>query len=116
MSTAATCRWLRYSCLTPSGHRPTPGSPLPMVSLRSSTRVLVSAGLAAACLSVGYGLGLRDSLGVSAPPRPPVSAADQRAFGVVWETLAELQRDYYQRDALDPDKLAAGAARGMVQA
>ena len=87
-----------------------------MPSLRSPGRVLVSAGLAAACLTAGYGLGLRDSLGVHQPSQPTMSAADQRAFGVVWETLGELERDYYQRDKLDPDKLAAGAARGMVQA
>ena len=45
-----------------------------------------------------------------------LSADDQRAFGVVWETLTELERDYYRRDQLDAEKLAAAAAKGMVAA
>jgi carboxyl-terminal processing protease len=82
-------------------------------------RNLLIAGLAAACLLVGYGLGLRNAAGVAQlrPPAPAqLSAADQRAFGVVWETLTELERDYYRRDQLDAEKLAAAAARGMVAA
>jgi carboxyl-terminal processing protease len=75
--------------------------------------------LAAACLASGYALGLRDA-GGSGLVRPPVpaqlSADDQRAFGVVWETLTELERDYNRPDKLNADKLAAGAAKGMVDA
>jgi carboxyl-terminal processing protease len=84
-----------------------------MSPLRPFLRALLTATLAVACLGVGYAFGLRDSLG-SGQLRPPVSAADQRAFGLVWETLGELERDYYQPRALDPDKLAAAAAKGMV--
>jgi len=82
-------------------------------------RTLLVAGLAAACLLGGYILGLRDAAGTGQlrPPAPAeLSAADQRAFGVVWETLTELERDYYRRDQLNPDQLAAAAARGMVAA
>jgi carboxyl-terminal processing protease len=75
--------------------------------------------LAAACLGSGYAIGLRDA-GGSGVLRPPVpaqlSADDQRAFGVVWETLTQLERDYYRPDKLNADKLAAGAAKGMVDA
>lgn len=82
-------------------------------------RTLGITGLAAACLLGGYALGLRDAAG-TAQLRPfapaEVSAADQRAFGVVWETLTELERDYYRRDQLSADKLAAAAAKGMVAA
>ena len=82
-------------------------------------RTLLIAGLAAVCLLGGYALGLRDAAGTS-PLRPPapvqLSADDQRAFGVVWETLTELERDYYRRDQLDAQKLADAAAKGMVAA
>src|ERR1700681_597386 len=82
-------------------------------------RTLLVTGLAAACLLGGYALGLRDAAGTGQlrPAAPAqVSAEDQRAFGVVWETLTELERDYYRRDQLDAGKLAAAAARGMVAA
>jgi carboxyl-terminal processing protease len=84
-----------------------------MSSLRPSLRVLLTASLAVACLVAGYAFGLHDSAGIT-QLRPSLSAPDQRAFGVVWETLAELERDYYQQQKLDPDKLAAAAAKGMV--
>ncbi|MDQ6671730.1 MAG: S41 family peptidase [Chloroflexota bacterium] len=82
-------------------------------------RRLLFAGLAAACLLGGYALGLRDAGGIARlrPPAPAqLSAEDQRAFGVVWETLAQLERSYYRRDELNADTLAAAAARGMVAA
>src|SRR5579859_3598072 len=85
-------------------------------------RTLLVTGLAAACFVGAYALGLHDGAGgaTSTPLRPPapaqLSADDQRAFGVVWETLTELERDYYRRDQLDPQKLASAAARGMVAA
>jgi carboxyl-terminal processing protease len=82
-------------------------------------RTLLIASLAAVCLLGGYALGRRDAAGTGqlGPPAPAqLSAADQRAFGVVWETLAELERDYYRRDQLNADALAAAAARGMVAA
>jgi carboxyl-terminal processing protease len=75
--------------------------------------------LAAACLVSGYAIGLRDAggTGLLRPPVPAqLSADDQRAFGVVWETLTELERDYYRPDKLSAEKLAAGAAKGMVDA
>ena len=50
------------------------------------------------------------------PPEASLSAADRAAFQVVWETLGQVERDYYRADQLDPRKLAAGAARGMVEA
>jgi carboxyl-terminal processing protease len=82
-------------------------------------RILLITGLATVCLLGGYALGLRDA-GAPGLLRPPVpaqlSAADQRAFGVVWETLAELERDSYRRDQLSADVLATAAARGMVAA
>ena len=108
MSTAAPSARLAYSCLI-SGLMPR--------LLR--VRTLLITGLAAVCLLGGYALGLRDAAGTG-PLRPPapaeLSAADQRAFGVVWETLTELERDYYRRDQLDAEKLAAAAAKGMVAA
>jgi carboxyl-terminal processing protease len=82
-------------------------------------RTLLVTGLAAACLIGGYALGLRDAAGTGLlhPPAPAqLSADDQRAFGVVWETLTELERDYYRRDQLDAETLAAAAAKGMVAA
>jgi carboxyl-terminal processing protease len=75
--------------------------------------------LAAACLVSGYAIGLHDAggTGLLRPPVPAqLSADDQRAFGVVWETLTELERDYYRPDKLSAEKLAAGAAKGMVDA
>lgn len=86
-----------------------------MSFLHRSARLLVSASIAATCLGAGYALGVRDAAG-TAPLRPSVSSADQRAFGVLWEAFADLQRSYYQPQKLDPDRLAAGAARGMVEA
>lgn len=74
--------------------------------------------LALSCLASGYLLGVR-SAPVVAPPAALVgglSPDDQQAFGVVWETLAQIEREYYQRDALDRHKLAEGAARGLVDA
>jgi carboxyl-terminal processing protease len=91
--------------------------PLPPRVFR--VRSLLVAGLAAACLLSGYALGLRDAAGTGQlrpPPPAQLSADDQRAFGVVWETLTELERDYYRRDQLDAQKLAAAAAKGMVAA
>jgi carboxyl-terminal processing protease len=82
-------------------------------------RTVLIAGLAAVCLVGGYALGLRDAAGAGQyrPPAPAqLSADDQRAFGVVWETLSELERDYYRRDQLDAQKLADAAAMGMVDA
>jgi carboxyl-terminal processing protease len=81
-------------------------------------RSTLTAILAAACLAGGYVLGLRDGgASLLRPPAPAqLSADDQRAFGVVWETLTELERDYYRPDKLNAEKLAAGAARGMVDA
>src|ERR1700730_946757 len=82
-------------------------------------RTLLIASLAASCLLAGYALGLRDAAGTGQlrPPAPAeLSASDQRAFGLVWETLTELERDYYRPDQLDAAKLAAAAAKGMVDA
>src|SRR5262245_19641505 len=81
-------------------------------------RPLATATLAAACLAGGYELGLRDAASgrVRPPPATQISANDQRAFGVVWEALGQLERDYYRPDQLNADQLAAGAARGMVEA
>jgi len=82
-------------------------------------QTLLIAGLAAICLLGGYALGLRDAAGTGQlrPLAPSqLSADDQRAFGVVWETLSELERDYYRRDQLDTQKLADAAAKGMVAA
>jgi carboxyl-terminal processing protease len=84
-----------------------------------AVRPLLYASLAALLLLGGYGLGLRDAArtGVVGPvPPAQVSAADQRAFGVVWEALSDLERNYYQADKLDAQKLAAAAAKGMVEA
>jgi carboxyl-terminal processing protease len=81
-------------------------------------RSALTAAVAALCLVSGYALGLRD--GGSSLLRPPapaqLSADDQRAFGVVWETLTELERDYYRPDKLNSERLAAAAAKGMVDA
>src|ERR1700682_2635745 len=82
-------------------------------------RPMLLAGLAALCLTAGYALGLRDATGTWQPRAPvstELSATEQRAFGVVWETLSELERNYYRPDQLDSHKLAAGAARGLVDA
>jgi carboxyl-terminal processing protease len=83
-------------------------------------RSVLTAVLAVACLSSGYALGLRDSAGSGSLLRPAAPAqlsdADQRAFGVVWEALTELERNYYQPDRLDAHTLADAAAKGMVQA
>src|SRR5262245_44221290 len=81
-------------------------------------RPIATATLAAACLAGGYELGLREAAPGRLQPPPPTqpSANDQRAFGVVWETLGQLERDYYRPEQLDADKLAAGAARGLVEA
>lgn len=82
-------------------------------------RALLVAGLALVCLLAGYGLGLRDAVGTGLlrPPAPAqLSAESQRAFGVVWETLTQLERDYYRRDQLNADALAAAAAKGKVAA
>jgi carboxyl-terminal processing protease len=92
-------------------------SPFPRLALRTT----LVASVAAVSLAGGYGLGLRDGqTGPRAlnPPAPPanISPAEQKAFGVVWETLAQLERDYYQPERLDPAVLAAGAAKGMVAA
>jgi carboxyl-terminal processing protease len=82
-------------------------------------RFLAGTALAASCLVGGYAVGVR-----AGPPaaqlRPPapaeLSADDQRTFGVIWEALTELKRDYYRPDQLDSEKLAAAAAKGMVDA
>jgi carboxyl-terminal processing protease len=71
--------------------------------------------LAAACLLGGYGLGVRTA-SVAPPALSGLSADDQQAFKVVSETLAQIERDYYRRDELDHQKLAEGAARGLVEA
>src|SRR5215471_15998204 len=71
--------------------------------------------LALACLLSGYAIGVR-SAALGAPPDTRLSEADRQAFQVVWETLGTIEREYYKRDQLDPRKLAAGAARGMVEA
>jgi carboxyl-terminal processing protease len=82
-------------------------------------RTVTATALAVSCLVGGYAVGVR-SAAPSAQPRPPapaeLSADDQRSFGVIWETLSELKRDYYRPDQLDSDKLAAAAAKGMVEA
>ena len=72
--------------------------------------------LPSACLLGGYGLGVRERRPSPAPPDASLSAADRAAFQVVWETLGQVERDYYRSDQLDPKKLAAGAARGLVEA
>jgi carboxyl-terminal processing protease len=84
----------------------------------SFVRPLLVASLAASCLAGGYSLGLRDGASGSPllPPTAQMSASDRRAFGVVWETLSTLERDYYRPEQLDPARLAAGAASGMVAA
>jgi carboxyl-terminal processing protease len=80
-------------------------------------RPLAIASLAGVCLAGGYELGLREAgIGRLRAPPAPLSADDRRAFGVLWETLGELERDYYRPEQLDASKLAAGAARGMVEA
>ncbi|HEY3062560.1 MAG TPA: S41 family peptidase [Chloroflexota bacterium] len=71
--------------------------------------------LAVSCLVGGYGLGMRSAT-ISAPPMANLSAEDQQAFRVVWETLAQIESDYYRRNELDRQKLADGAARGLVEA
>jgi carboxyl-terminal processing protease len=71
--------------------------------------------LAAACLLTGYGLGQRTATS-GLPTAAGLSAEDQRAFAIVWETLGQIERDYYKRDGLDHQKLAEGAARGLVEA
>jgi carboxyl-terminal processing protease len=68
---------------------------------------------AAACLLSGYAVGVRQA--TPAPTFSQLSAPDQHAFGIVWETLGQLEREYYQRDDLDTRALAEGAARGMVE-
>jgi carboxyl-terminal processing protease len=82
-------------------------------------RTLAAASLALSCLAGGYAVGVRSAAG-SLQPRPPapaeLSADDQRTFGVIWETLSELKRDYYRPDQLDAEKLATAAAKGMVDA
>jgi carboxyl-terminal processing protease len=72
--------------------------------------------LAVACLLTGYGLGTRNAVTGGPPAGTSLSAEDQRAFAIVWETLGQIERDYYRRDALDHQKLAEGAARGLVDA
>src|SRR3954471_23451405 len=78
-------------------------------------RYLFTGLLAVACLLSGYGLGVR-SAAITAPPETNLSATDRAAFQVVWETLGQVERDYYRADQLDARKLAAGAARGLVEA
>src|SRR4051794_18101855 len=78
-------------------------------------RSLFTALLALACLLGGYGLGVR-SASLALPPEAGLSAADRAAFQVVWETLGQVERDYYRPDQLGGKKLAAGAARGLVEA
>jgi hypothetical protein len=72
-------------------------------------RSLFTALLAVGCLLGGYGLGVR-SAAIAGPPEASLSAADRAAFQVVWETLGQVERDYYRADQLDSRKLAAGAA------
>jgi carboxyl-terminal processing protease len=83
--------------------------------MSSRLRPLFVALLAVSCLVGGYALGLR-SAALGAPPDTNLSAADRQAFQVVWEILGQIERDYYRRDQLDRQKLAAGAARGLVEA
>jgi carboxyl-terminal processing protease len=64
-------------------------------------------------------LGIRDAVGTPWQPRSApaaLSADDQRAFSIVWEALSELERNYYRPERLDSQKLAAAAARAMVEA
>jgi carboxyl-terminal processing protease len=91
----------------------------PSRSNPSLLRPVLIVALAGVCLLSGYALGVRQSTRDQAPrPTAPaqLSEADQRAFDVVWETLAQLEHDYYRPDTLDSSRLAAGAARGMVEA
>lgn len=71
--------------------------------------------LAACCLTLGYLLGVHQATSTTTGPAN-LSPADQRAFGVVWEALSQIEHDYYRRTTLDPQQLADGAARGLVQA
>jgi carboxyl-terminal processing protease len=87
--------------------------------LPSAPRAIVTASLAAVCLAGGYGLGMHDATGgsfIRPPAQTQLSPGAQQAFSIVWETLGELERDYYRPDQLDPSKLASAAARGMVAA
>jgi carboxyl-terminal processing protease len=83
--------------------------------MRRVLRPVLIAGLGVVCLGLGYLLGLRQAA-VQAPAGSPLSAEDQRAFGVVWEALGQIEHDYYRRTELDHQKLAEGAARGLVEA
>ena len=93
-----------------------PGRPaLPPPILRS----VAVAGLALVCTLSGFVIGQRSApAGFAVAPDVPstVAAEDRRAFGVVWEALAQIERDYYGRQTLDRQKLAEGAARGLVEA
>ena len=85
------------------------------LTMSARLRPLLIVLLAVGCLVGGYGLGVRSATN-AAPSISGLSAADQQAFRVVWETLAQIERDYYRHNELDPQKLADGAARGLVEA
>src|SRR5688572_26760586 len=56
--------------------------------------------------------------GASQRPAPPASVSPefQDQFQIFWETWSLLDRDYFDRGALDSKKLTRGAIRGMLDA
>src|SRR4051794_8886231 len=54
----------------------------------------------------------------AARPGTPASVSPefQEQFQTFWETWSLVDREYYDRAALDPQKLTRGAIRGMLEA
>ncbi len=61
---------------------------------------------------------LPDGTIATATPLPRVPAPDEVPDGMeaVWEAYSILVREYVEREKIDPEKLAAGAIQGMVEA
>ena len=60
----------------------------------------------------------RDRLIASATPLSFIGSPDEVPEGLeaVWETFAAITREYVERDTIDPEVLARGAIRGMLDA
>ncbi len=60
----------------------------------------------------------RDRLVASATPLPVIDSPDDIPEGLapVWETFATVAREYVERDDIDPEIMARGAIRGMLDA
>lgn len=62
---------------------------------------------------------LRLAAAVGLPPpatqEATLSPDEQARFRVFWEAWSLVEREFYDRDALDPNKMTYGALRGMLQ-